>query len=415
MKPQTNILFVAHSPFRGGAEYCLDTTLRELDRSRFDATVVFPSEGPMTESARSYGYRTIVEPMCHWLFWHKNAWYWKNLLGCSAANVRRLSRLVRRLRTDVVYSNTSAIFEPALAARLAGVPHVWHVHEVLQNGNHMHQLLPLPVMKRIIYRLSDRIVFESHAARRVFEQSTPGDKSDVVYNSLRLVDQAASGTAADRARFGLAADDQVVGFVGQFIDRKNPLLLVRALARVQNIPRLRCLLVGAGELEGALRGEIERSGLSEVCRIVEFQEDISPVMRAIDVLALPSRQESFGLVLVEAASHGKPSLACHSEGPNEIIAEGRTGLLVEQDDEAAMAEAIERMFESAAPRRAMGAAAAERARELFCPHANTRKTERILLHAAGQGRCVEDSADRALTQMSSIALGQPAPVAEVLP
>ena len=386
MKPQTSILLVAHSPFRGGAEYCLDTTLRELDRSRFDATVVFPAEGPMTELTRSYGYRTFVEPLCHWLYWHKDAWYWKNLLGRSWPHVRRLTKLIRQLRVDMVYTNTSAVFEPALAARLAGVPHVWHVHEVLRNGNRMHQLLPLPAMKRIIYRLSNRIVFESHAAKRVFEHSAPGDKSEVVYNSLRLSDQGTTRDgAADRARFGWAVDDRIVGFVGQFIDRKNPLLLVRALARVRNVPGLKCMFVGAGTLERALRSEIARLGLSGSCRIVEFQEDVAPVMRAIDVLVLPSRQESFGLVLVEAASHGKAAIACRSEGPDEIIDDRRTGILVAQDDEASLAEAIERMFHSETERRAMGAAAAARTRERFCAKTNTSRLEQILLAAAAAG------------------------------
>lgn len=411
----TRIVVFAHSPFRGGAEYCLDTALRELDRSQFDATVVFPDDGPMAESARSYGYRVRVESLCHWLYWHKNAWYWKNLLGRCAGNVARLAQLIRRLGAEVVYTNTSAVFESALAARLAGVPHVWHIHEVLENGNRMQQLLPLPVMKRVIYRLSDRILFESHAARRVFEQSTPGDKSEVVYNSLRLAEQPISTNGAQaRARFGLAPDDLVVGFVGQFIDRKNPLLLVRALRQVRNVTQLKCLFVGAGPLENELRAEIEQSGLSSVCRIVDFQDDVAPVMQAIDVLALTSRQESFGLVLVEAASHGKPSIACRSEGPNEIIADGQTGILVGQSDEAAFASAIERMFQSAGERRMMGEAAAKRCQRLFSAEMNTRKLEQVLL-AAAQGRRAHDSSQASIACSNSSDLAQPTPAAEALP
>ncbi len=396
MKPPINVLVVAHSPHRGGAEYCLDTTLRHLDRSRFDVTVVFPAEGPLSESAREHGYKVLVAPMCHCLYWHQDAWYWKNLLGRSAANILRLRNIIRRERADVVYTNTSAIFESALAARLAAVPHVWHVHEVLHDRNRMHQLLPLRTMKRWIYRLSDRIVFESHAARRVFERSAPSDKSEVIYNSLRLVELATPDSGEqDRARFGLTPDDQVVGFVGQFIDRKNPLMLLRALARVRNVPGLKCLFVGVGALEGALRSEIERLGMSNVCRIVAFQDDVAPVMRAIDALVLPSRQESFGLVLVEAASYGKPAIACRSEGPNEIVADGETGFLVAQDDELALAAAIERMLLADAERLAMGKAAVRRADRLFSATANTRQLENLfcsVLRGRVPKTAVEESA-----------------------
>ncbi|HVA45527.1 MAG TPA: glycosyltransferase family 4 protein [Pirellulales bacterium] len=421
MRRPDKLLIVAHSPLRGGAEYCLDTTLRNLDRNNFDATVVFPFEGPMSHAAREYGYDVRATPLCHWLYFDKDAWYWKNLLGRSWANVLRLRRLIREVRADVVYTNTSAIFEAAVAARLAGVPHVWHVHEVLAEGNRMQQLLPLPVMKRLIYRLSDRIVFESHSARRVFETSTPADKSVVVYNSLRLTDEIANcklqiancksdeNAAANpkskiqnpksdcphlaspegRGIFGLEADDRVIGFVGQFIDRKNPLLLLRALAKVREVPRLKCLFAGEGPLEGAMRAAIGRLCLGDICRIVGFQSDVAPVMRAIDILVLSSRQESFGLVLVEAASQGKPAIACQCQGPGEIIVDGETGLLVPQDDENAMARAIERMFADDGVRRRMGDAGRRRAYEEFCPVKNTRKLEQVfieVIEASRRGR-----------------------------
>lgn len=396
MHRRKKALIVAHSSHRGGAEYCLDTTLRHLDRSRFDATVVFPFEGPMSEAARSYGYSVHMQPLLYWLYCDKSAWYWKNLLGRSWHAVFQLHRLIRQTGADVVYTNTSAIFESAIAARLAHVPHVWHIHEVLDNGSAMRQLLPLPIIRRLIYRLSNRIVFESQAARKVFESSTPSDKSHVVHNSLRLgigetadlfgtgVSQCTDaseprGVCDARARFGLEANDSIVGFVGQFIERKNPLLLIRALARLKSIPRLKCLFVGDGPLRETMRAEITRFGLGRTCRIVEFQTDISPVMRAIDVLALPSRQESFGLVLVEAAFHGKPAIACECEGPGEIIADGATGMLVRQENDAELARAIERLFLDSRARLLMGRKAAERTAQLFSPVTNTRRLEAIML------------------------------------
>jgi glycosyltransferase involved in cell wall biosynthesis len=375
-------LTIAHSASRGGAEYCLDTTLRQLDRAACEATVVFPFEGPMAGAAREYGYDVRIAPLSHWLYFQKNAWYWKNLLGRSWANVLRLRKMIHEVGADVVYTNTSAIFESALAARLAGVPHVWHVHEVLADGNQMQQLLPLPVMKRLIYRLSNRMVFESHAARRVFETSTPGDKSEVVYNSLRL----APGGPHDRERFGFCPDDFVLGFVGQFNDRKNPLALIRALAKAACLPRLRCLFAGEGPLEAAMRTEVARLGLAEHCRIIGFQADVAPLMQAIDVLVLPSRQESFGLVLVEAASLGKPAIACRCEGPSEIVVDGQTGLLVPQDDVEHLARAIERMFADDGCRARMGEAARRRANEEFCPVKNTRKLERLLAEVIEESR-----------------------------
>jgi glycosyltransferase involved in cell wall biosynthesis len=372
------LLIVAHSVHRGGAEYCLDTMLSHLDRERFEAIVVFPDEGPMTESARRMGYEVRVSPICHWLYFHRDGWYWRNLARRLIPNVMSLSRWIRKREIDLVYTNTSAIFESAIAARLAGVPHVWHVHEILKCGNAMEQTLPLGLMKRLIYRWSDRVVFESNRAREVFEESAPGDRSEVVYNSLRLRhDRARSPNRAARHRFGLLPGDEVVGFVGQLIDRKNPLLLIRALERIRDRSNLKALFVGDGPLREPLAAEIARLGLSDRVRLVPFQDDVQDVLDAIDVLVLPSRQESFGLVLLEAGARCKPVIACDSEGPSEIVVAGKTGLLVPQDDPESLANAIESMFNGELDRRALGEAGRNRVEAFFDPSKNTRLLESI--------------------------------------
>lgn len=377
---RTKILFVAHSSVLGGAEYCLDTTLEHLDRARFDPVVVFPSEGPMSAAARRRGVPAEVVPLIYWLYFRRSAWYWRNLAGRLVPNVWRLVRLIRCRRVELVYTNTAAIFEGALAARLAGVPHVWHVHEVLRTGEQMEELLGLDTMKRLIVRASDRVVFESDAARRAFEATVVSPRSVVVPNCLRLRPEfEAEPMAASRARFGLEPDDEVVGFVGQFIDRKNPMLLVDAMARLGDRPHLRALFVGDGPLRSRLEAVIADRGLVDRCHIVPFQSDVEPVMRALDVLVLPSRAESFGLVLLEAAAYGRPAVACACEGPEEIVEPGRTGLIVPQDDAGALAAAIASCFDGSRDRSAMGAAAQDRVRKNYDPVRIARRLERVLI------------------------------------
>lgn len=385
MSRQTTILVVAHSAYRGGAEYCLDTLLRHLDRSRFEAIVLFPHNGPMAECAREMGYEVHELELLHWLYFRRSWWYWKRLVLNSVPTVWKLVDFIRQRRVGVVYSNTSAVFEAAIAAKIARVPHVWHIHEVLRDGNRMDQVLPIKAMKRIIHWAATRLVFESHAARAAFESGVPSEKSRVVYNSVRLSCSVPEGPGlAERLQFGLPPDSKVVGFVGQFIDRKNPLLLVRAMARLRTERRICCLFAGEGPLQETIHGEIVRLGLGEQCRIVGFQKDIVPVLRAIDVLVLPSRQESFGLVLVEAASCGKPAIACHCEGASEILLEGETGFVVPQDDDAALAARIREVLTSDERRKKMGDAAALRVAEAFAADRNTRRLEEIL---AGAVQC----------------------------
>lgn len=377
MNERTRLLVAAHSPHRGGAEYCLDTTLRHLDRERFEAIVLFPDDGPMTESAREMGYEVLITPMVHWMYFRRDWWFWKNLAGRMGPNLYRLRRLLSQRQVDLVYTNTVAIFESAWAAHFSGVPHVWHIHEVLSDDRPPDALLKIRTIKRLVRRWSDRVVFESQAARRAFEGEKPLAEARVVYNSVRL-DAPPLGTAeAARRQFELAPDETAVGFVGQLIDRKNPLLLLRAVERLRDLPGVVCLFAGDGPLAEQLASEIRSRGLERSCRMVGFQADVRPLLEAIDILVLPSREESFGLVLVEAGQYCKPAIACRCEGPGEIIADGETGYLVDQDDPAALAERLRDLLESAPTRRAMGKAAANRVAELFCPVLNTRRLEAV--------------------------------------
>jgi len=373
------ILFVAHSAFRGGAEFCLDSLLHGLPQDRYEITVIFPWEGPMVDSVRAIGSQAVVRPLSWWIYWGFSVRNVKSLLIRTAPNICWLVSFIRRHRFDLVYSNTAAIFEAAIAARIAGVPHIWHVHEVLERGNVSASVLPLPWIKKLISGLADRVIFESAASRDAYQLDGHQDKYLVVHNCVRFREQLSAGNgAAARRQLGISQGDQVVAFIGQFLERKNPLLLVRALARMPDRSRFRCLFVGAGPLQDRLVREIERLHLADCCRLLPFQDDITPVLNALDVLVLPSRQESFGLVIVEAAAFGKPAIATRSEGPGEIILDGETGYLVRQDDEEDLARALVDIFSSKSQRVRMGQAAARRARERFSASEYARKIGKII-------------------------------------
>ena len=371
------ILFVAHSGNRGGAELCLDTTLAHLDRSAHEASVLFGSDGPMVDSARRLGIEVDVQPLAWWMCYDTSLWHFKNLLLGSIPRIWRLLRRIRRNKIDLVYTNTAVIFEAAVAARLAGVPHVWHVHEVLTRDHMKPRILPLGLITRLIRRLSDRVIFESASAREICRGSIPEEKSRVVYNSVRFSDpELGADPRAARARFSLDEDRCVIAWVGRFSERKNPLLLIRAASRMKEAAAT-FLFAGEGPLEEEMTRTIDRLGLHDTCRLIPFQDDVRPLLEAADVLALTSQEESFGLVLVEAGAYGKPVVATRSQGPAEIVADGQTGFLVDPDDEADLAAKLERLIANPQERDTMGKAGAERVAELFSARKNTQKIEAL--------------------------------------
>lgn len=376
--PRQRVLFLGHSPLKGGAELCLDTLLRHLTLPKEDVFVIFPWEGPLSQSARNMGYTVDIFPLAWWMNWPHSLWHYKRLLR-TPLTIWRLARYIKQQRINLVYTNTISIFESAFAARLAGVPHIWHVHEVLRDKCWTHQVLPLRLIKRLILRLADTLIYESHSSMKIFEGEHPSPRSRVVYNSLRFLPPRADNTDHDgRERLGLLRDSLLVGFIGQFIDRKNPLLLIQAISRIKDCGDARFLFVGDGPLRAEMEALIQSLGLSERCRIIDFQDDIRWVLETIDLLVLPSREESFGLVLVEAGSFGKPVIATRTEGPSEIIVDGVTGFLVPSDDAEALAERIGRFLRGEVDAEQMGRAGARRVEEMFSAPRNSAKIEAMI-------------------------------------
>jgi glycosyltransferase involved in cell wall biosynthesis len=380
---RTRVLFVAHSALLGGAELCLDTTLANLDQTRFQPFVLFAGEGPLVARARDYGCHVDVWPLSWWLCFEQGWWHYKNLLLGSAPRVVRLTSFLRQHAIDLVYTNTAVVFEGALAARRAGVPHVWHVHEVL-NPEHMRpRLLPLKTISGLIDRLSQRVIFESESSRRVAAAWIDTEKSLAIANSVRLQPPAEPDVTAARRRLGLPERGTVFTFLGRFSERKNPLLFADALARLSIDRGAVGLFVGEGPLEGQLNERLAALNLDERTHVLPFQADVSDVLAASDVIVLPSNEESFGLVLVEAAAYAKPVVATRTEGPAEIVVDGVTGLLVAPRDIEGLTQALSRLLDDATLRERLGHAAAGRAADLYSAEGNTRRIEQTLCEVLG--------------------------------
>jgi glycosyltransferase involved in cell wall biosynthesis len=163
--------------------------------------------------------------------------------------------------------------------------------------------------------------------------------------------------------------------VGRLIPIKGHLVLLRAFrdARAE-IPALELEIAGRGPLEPALRAYARELGIEGSVR---FLGQVNPIQVALERTAIsvvPSLGEGFGMVALEAMERGRPVIASAIGGLPEIVADGRTGLLVPPDDPAALADAIVELATDRARAAALGAAGRARALEEF---SQERCTDRI--------------------------------------
>ncbi len=131
--PPVDILYVHNSADIYGASRSLARLLGRLDRRRFGALVVLPEEGPLRRWLEELGVGVVLQPglpvITRALVRSPGLLAFPFRFLASAVTLRRL---IRRRGVGLVHTNTGVIPSPALAARWAGVPHIWHIRDWFQ-------------------------------------------------------------------------------------------------------------------------------------------------------------------------------------------------------------------------------------------------------------------------------------------
>lgn len=371
--PQPGVLF-AHA----GAElYGADRILLELAaglRGRgFAVEVVLPGPGPLHAELAQAGVAARQRNLGVLRRRYFTPLGLLNRLCRIVAAARDLRRQALRLQREqgavVVHSNTTAVLAGALAARWAGVPHVWHVHEITTRPRWFARL-----MAACVGLLADRAVFVSAATRDHLcaLSSRVRARSLVIHNGIDTARATEGRRGVLRAECGFGAQHVVVGMVGRINWWKGQgRLLDCAAALVPQDERLRFLMVG-GTFDGDDRARNELLqrigdlGLRRQVVVQDFRSDVGNVLADIDVFVLPSTEpDPFPTVVLEAMAAGLPVVAFGHGGVCEMVEDGVTGLLCTPTDAGAMASAIRRLADSPALRQQMGAAGRLRLQRLF--------------------------------------------------
>jgi glycosyltransferase involved in cell wall biosynthesis len=164
-----------------------------------------------------------------------------------------------------------------------------------------------------------------------------------------------------RATLGVPDDAFVIGYLGRLVEYKGLPLLVDAVAAMGGRPML--LVAGDGPEGATIKAEAEQL-LGDRVHFLGAVPDRDAFYQALNVFAMPSSLEGFGLAYVEAALHGIPSVASPAGGVPYVVLDKKTGLVVEQTA-SAVAGALERLHSDPGYARALGERARQHALEQF--------------------------------------------------
>jgi len=241
-----------------------------------------------------------------------------------------------------------------MAGRAYGKPAVvtFHGHDVYNIPELNH------ACRRVVESVAQdtsRIVVVSTAFGNELREYVSGRDFFVVSNGYSPGDvSAGSSELASRYR-----GRRIILSVGYLIPRKAHKYVVMAVAKLLRAhPDIVYVVIGKGDEEQPLQEIVNEMGLQDA---VEFigqvpHRVVMAYLATCDIFALPSWDESFGVVYVEAMAHGRPVVACRGEGIEDVIVDGETGVLVEPKDVDSLTNALGKLLEDQAYARRLGEA-----------------------------------------------------------
>lgn len=390
MRTTVRILHLIEDLGSGGAERLLYTNLSRLDRSRFDGLVVYLYDQNefWNEPIRRLGYPVVCLRL-------------KSIYDLPRGLIR-LWRLLKRERVDLIHAHLyGANVVGRIVGRLRGIPVVSSLHcpdyePILLQDNPSLTPMKLAAL-RLLDRLSCRVarpvflaVSNYVKASAVRYLGLAPERISVLYNSVDLTafEMPEDRRQAIRTALRLAASTPVVLCIARFNPLKGVRYLIEAVPLVmEKHPDVCFLFIGATtpDAERSFREFLERRGAADRVRILGIQPDVRPYLQLCDIFVLPSLAEGLGIALVEAMAMERACVATRTSALPEVVADGRSGILVEPANPSALAAGILRLLADPGMRAAMGAEGRKIVTDQFDAQKNVAALEALYLRVLGKG------------------------------
>lgn len=384
MAGQKNVLLVQVEADLYGSSRSLLRLVSGLDPRAFRVVVAVGGDGPLAPRLRAAGAKVIALPRVGALRRGElRSWRALRLPWDVALAARALRRIIRSEGIDLVHSNNSVIVAAALAARAAGVPHVFHVREIYSEFPRFWKWY-----RRFLAWGAQEIICNSAAVAAQFAGQRP---VQVIANGLDVEREFRPTAGAGEAGASGSDNGLRVGCVGRIKwGRKGQEVLLRALGRLveRGLP-LRALIVGSpfpgneSHLE-RLKELAVALGLGGQVAFVEERDDIWPLYARMDVFVLPSiLPEGLGNVVIEAMAMGLPVVASRCGGVVDLIEDGKSGLLFAPGSDAELAERLAELAGQPQRRREIGEAGRRRQRQEFSLQRHVERIEAVYRRVLG--------------------------------
>jgi len=367
--PPTIIFYQSSPRHLYGGQLDMLRFFTAYDPARLSPIVLTPAEGAFTEQVRALGLPLTVMPLPPELaqtggaLLQGSGWDRIRQLALLTPWSVRLARWLRQVQADILYANNRrAVLTLGAGARLARKPIFWHIKQDIARGR----------MDTLAMRLMSHAAGCSRDVQHAFQQRHPAYAHRIGYVPNGIPLAAFSQPGPDmRPALGIPPAAPVIGLVGSITPRKGVDLFVQAALRLaDSFPESHFILAGDAP---AAYGGFKQEALDAAGPLIAQKRfhapgwlaDTPTFYRTLDILALPSRIEGFGLVIIEAAAAGVPAVRTATGGYAETTLPDETGFIIPSDDAEALTRRLAQLLAAPDLRQRMGAAAKAYALENF--------------------------------------------------
>lgn len=361
IEKKINILFVLPNFDTGGSEKLVVDLVEHLNREQFNPVVCVFFSGAYAQRIKESGIPFYVV--------HEGGRI-KNKIEV----VKCLNAIVRKHKINVVNTHhPSALLQGLLSFKIFNQTKLIHTeHTRLDN----HSIITPRILRiqRLFMKFIDAALGISQGVCDYIrdELGVPEKKIIKILNGVDTGKFKFSKEEADRKRqeyrqkLGVVNEEIVIGMFANFRKQKNHELLLRAvkLLKERGINNIKVVFAGDGQEREQIDQLISHLGLISSVLCLGMRQDIPELMNMIDIYCLPSFFEGLPFSLMEAMAAGLPCVATNVDGNREIVRNSQNGILVENDNPEALANALQNLSANKALRETLGRHAADDIKEL---------------------------------------------------
>jgi len=372
-KRKPKILLFTDTKQLGGAENHMLSIFKFYDRQGYELQLACPSDPALDTWCKKIKDMTVT---VHRL---------KNRHKHHPGQYFELKKLIQKEGISLIHIH---VWNPAsgrygfMAAKSAGIPYMFTEHDPFQLSSVKDWL------KKKLIKDASQVIAISEKNKQLLSQLYPFLKSKIVmiHNGIDTTwfeSQLLSFSLTDREEFRkdeftTDGETPIATCIAELHPRKGIIYLLEAAKLFKEEGgNIKFIIVGNGDEKKHYEDFIKKHELEDYVKLLGRRHDIPQILKSSDVFVLPSLNEAFGLVLLEAMMAKLPIVATNNGGIPEIVKDRENGMLVPTKNPKAIKKAIEKILASKELRKKMSEKSYENVRELYEVKDMVKKTEAV--------------------------------------